>query len=120
MPRQKKTKKVKEKFLKVPLPEKMVLEADTLLQSRGSSVANFLVLQLMTFNRVNTIMGLEDPINFGKYTGVKVEAIIRADPQYMIWCVKQSNCRNRFDMEVVNLITEIAQDVCADPREIPF
>lgn len=120
MPRQRKPKKEKEKFVKVQLPERIAMEAEKLLQSRGSCLANFLILQIMTFHRMNTIMRLEDQINFGKYIGAKVETVIRADPQYMIWVITQSNCRTRFHMEVIDLVTQMAAEIVADPRDIPF
>lgn len=117
MPR--KARKPKEKYVKVKVPEGIAMEAEAVLQSRGSCLANFLILQIMTFHRVNTIMGLEDQLNFGKYIGAKVETVIRADPQYMIWIITQSNCRYRFKVEVVDMVTQIAAEI-SDPRDIPF
>lgn len=120
MARQRKPRKEKEKFVKVKVSERLAMNAEAILQSRGSCLANFLTLQIMTFHRMNTIMRLQDQLNFGKYIGAKVETVIRADPQYMIWIITQSNCRTRFHMEVVDLVTQMAAEIVSDPRDIPF
>lgn len=96
--------------IKVKVPRQELAHVEDVLTERGSNIDNFFSLKLLAFSRTNVVMGLGDRLNFGKYTGAFVEAVIRADLSYMHWIITKSNCRDRFEPEVRHLIMGLAQE----------
>ncbi len=50
-------------------------------------------------------LGIDDVLNFGKYSGRLVEDVIEEDPQYIAWCIDTDAAE--FDEEVIQLIEGI-------------
>lgn len=93
----------------VMLPEDLVSAArNKLLSERGIELETYLSVYLRTILRAGkSILGLNDAMTFGKYSGEKVENIVRIDPNYMTWIVTQDS-RTKFEPEVILLLNEIA------------
>lgn len=80
--------KSKDVIITVAVPGDLLDKALAVLDSRGSSLEDHVRLQLRRLIRKPKVYGLEDVITFGKYRGEHMNAIIRADPSYATWCLR--------------------------------
>lgn len=102
------------------VPISLVKPAQDILDARGSSLDAFVASRLLAFTRQTTILGLGDRMTFGKYTGMFVEACIRADLEYMYWIMTKSNCKDRFDEDVKGLVRQLAREDGHVTTDMPF
>jgi len=72
----------------VPVDPKLLKKAETILAERGTSMEQWLKLQMKTLIKHSRLYGLRDKISFGKYDEEFIEDIIRADPSYIAWCLR--------------------------------
>jgi hypothetical protein len=63
---------------------------------RGITPNHFAEVMIRSFTSIRTVYSLGDTIKFGKYAGVLVEDLIRADPKYCRWAYGNTD---RFDLD---------------------
>lgn len=107
----------------VELDRTLVEGIDEILQERGGSIEAFLELQMVGFVRSKAVLGLDDVMNFGKYTSVPVKHVIANDLAYMFWLVVEQKSK-KFKEEVYREVVRLssAEDFShfVDMDEIPF
>lgn len=70
------------------LPVKLYEKASSILYARGTTLDDFVRLQLLRLTKNEKFYDVQDPMTFGKYRDELVGTIIRADPEYMVWCLQ--------------------------------
>ncbi len=92
----------------IMIPTTIVKKArEKLTQERGIELETFVAIYLRMIVRASKgILGLSDLFGFGKYTGEKVEDVIRIDPSYVLWLITQDG-RTKFEPEVLILCNEM-------------
>lgn len=91
----------------VSLDANLLRAVDSVLQSTGSSAADYLELQLIKFTRTKAIHGLDDKLTFGQYEGLEVMHVCQTDLSYMYWLVVEQKS-NKFKPEVKAYVEELA------------
>ena len=77
-----------------PAPQGLVLEPEidaalrALAAERGMDLSTLVRLFLRNMAVKSNYYGLDTALRFGKYNGETVETIIRFDPSYIEWCLK--------------------------------
>lgn len=96
-------------YLKVEVPQKLALEVEQLLLTKGLSLDDTVRLYLramVTSSERNKALGLDSEMPFGKYKGELIEVVLRAEPNYVSSLV--SNGKSiKFQPEVLELLKEI-------------
>lgn len=72
----------------VELPKALFEKASAILLARGTTLDDFVRLQLLRLTKNEKFYGVGDQICFGKYRDETVATIIRGDPEYMVWCLQ--------------------------------
>lgn len=67
---------------------KLLKKVNTILAERGSNLEEWLRLQMKTLVKHSRLYNIDDPISFGKYDGETIRTIIKADPDYITWCLR--------------------------------
>lgn len=70
------------------LPMRLHAKVVQILEARGSTFDDFVRLQCLRLTKNEKFYDLTDKLTFGKYRGELIETVIRGDPEYMIWCLK--------------------------------
>jgi hypothetical protein len=80
------------KMVKVTLKVESDVRDDfeSLCVARGLEPEQMFRVMLRSFTRRKVVFHLTDELNFGKYNGLVLEEVIRADPRYMNWLVNES------------------------------
>lgn len=93
-----------EVYMEVPI--EVAREFYAMCQSRGIEQERMFSVMVKAFANKTEVYGLQDTLKFGKYGGVNVEDLIRADPQYCRWAIQNTE---RFDLtdEAYELLEEI-------------
>lgn len=76
------------------------------VEQYSGTLEGLVEIQLKSYLNVRVKLGLHDEFNFGKYQGVKVMEVLRNDPDYMIWLVKEQKS-NKFKSDVTEAVDEI-------------
>ena len=71
------------------LPTKLVEAATIILQGRGSDIEDYVRLKLKSLMRPTRHYDLYETYNFGKYKDEVVATVIRTDPEYVAWCLRE-------------------------------
>jgi hypothetical protein len=61
-----------------------------MIQRKGIDPAKQFEVMVRSFDRGPVKYGRHDVINFGKYSGMVIDDVLRADPRYMRWLVNTS------------------------------
>lgn len=92
----------------VALDRNLLEAVNRVLESTGSSVADYLELQLIKFTRNKAIHGLNDKLTFGQYEGLEVAHVCQTDLSYMHWLVVEQKS-NKFKPEVRTYVESLAE-----------
>lgn len=71
------------------IPKTLLRKAEAILEARGSNLEAFIRLNLKSLVRCEKFYGLADVMNFGKFRGEVIEDIIRGEPRYVAWCLRE-------------------------------
>lgn len=103
-----KARKTKGKTLiSVEIDDAVAKQVQAMLTARGTDVQTYIRLHLRSFTRVDTVLGLQAKMTFGKYLGELVEDVCRVNPGYVRWVITEST-NVRFEPEVTELLEELA------------
>lgn len=80
-------------------------------QQRGVDLSTFVRVALANLNRRSMLHDLETPFAFGKYRDEATENVIRCDPSYVQWCL-----RNMERFELSSGALALLERVEATPR----
>jgi hypothetical protein len=97
------------------LETKLVDDINAVLEQRGTNIETYIRLQLRAFRHAGKILGLNDRLNFGKFSGELVEDVCRAEPGYVEWLIANSTSA-RFHQDVLSLLEELREKA----EEIPL
>lgn len=91
------------------LDDAVLAKAEAVLTDRGTDIKSWMALQIGALSKVTKpVVGLVDPMPFGKYLGAKVEDVVRGDPSYAKWMLQTEGTADRFNQEVVQLYVELS------------
>lgn len=79
---------LQEMELKVKVPIRLFDDVQHLLDERGSTISELVRILLRQYMKNFKVYGLNDSIDFGKLSGEKMESIIRTQPDYIVWMLK--------------------------------
>jgi hypothetical protein len=105
--------------VQVSIPSHFAKKAKDLLERSGSSLETYLQMQTIAFTRANSLIGLNDTIHFGKYSGLRCEDVVRTDRAYITWLMGVSQ-KAKFDADVIELVHELEaefEEYGGDPGE---
>jgi hypothetical protein len=74
--------------IEVSLPVAIVETLQKTAERRGVGISDFIRLGLVSLSRRSKYMDLETPFSFGKYQGELCITVIKCDPAYVHWCLK--------------------------------
>lgn len=94
----------------VELPTKLVEQSKAVLAGRGSSLDDFVRLKLKGLLRPEKFYAQEDRYTFGKYKDEFVGTIIRTDPSYVAWCLREIEGFG-LDPAALELLSETGEDL---------
>ena len=69
----------------------VVAEFEDLCRNRGLEQEQMFRVMVRSFCRRKVTFDLHEELNFGKYNGLRLEEVIRADPQYINWLLEASS-----------------------------
>ena len=72
----------------IVIDPKLLKRANEILAERGTTMEQWLKLQLKSLIKHRRVYNIREKLTFGKYEGEIVEDVIRADPSYMSWCLR--------------------------------
>jgi hypothetical protein len=75
----------------VKLPGELLHEVEELAAKRGATVSELIRVWVRGARREPLVYGLKAKMGFGKYKGEPVEAVIRADPSYIVWALTKTD-----------------------------
>ncbi len=78
-----------------------------LVARRGADMDAFGTLMIRSFTRAPTIYSLEDKLGFGKYHGERCEDVIRGDPSYIEWLLRQDSKTFKLGQDGLDLLETI-------------
>lgn len=73
----------------VNLPPGLTERSLVILHERGTTLDDFVRLQLLRLTKNAKFFGLKDEMSFGKYHKEMIETVIRGDPEYIAWCLRE-------------------------------
>ena len=73
---------------------------------------------LRNVKRMSKVLSLSDPLDFGKYHGVKTEDVIRGDPEYMVWVITNTQTKLTDFNKYLFTIPETAQLLSCSPATV--
>jgi len=79
------------KGLKMTLDRDIVEAFEELCEKRGLEPEQMFRVMLAGFTRRKVYFNVGDELNFGKYNGLRLEEVIRADPRYVRWLLGESS-----------------------------
>lgn len=85
------TQRSKKTELTVNLPTKLADDILSLLSDRGlelDEVVRLYLRSMVTTSKRGRALNVNDEFQFGKYKDEEVGVIIRAEPSYIQWCLK--------------------------------
>lgn len=77
--------------VKIKIDREIAEDFEALCEDRGLTSEQMFRVMLRSFTRRKVFFTLQDELNFGKYNGLNVEEVIRADPRYVNWLLRESN-----------------------------
>lgn len=80
--------KAKENSVTVILPQALYRKALAILENRGTTFDDFVRLSLRRLVKNEKFYGLGDKFTFGKFEHETIEMVIRTEPTYLVWCLK--------------------------------
>jgi hypothetical protein len=84
--------------------------AEQILRERGTTIEAFLTFQLRGLTRKAKVYHLREQLTFGKYEGEFLEDIIRTEPGYITWCLR--NLVNFvIDPIALELLSQMGEDL---------
>ncbi len=103
-------KRPKTTVVSLEIPALLLTKALNVLGNRGTTLDDFLRLQLRSLTRHDRFYKLADRFTFGKYKDETIEDVIRADPTYLTWCL---NTVGGFaiDIEALELLQDMGVDL---------
>ena len=72
----------------IELPQDIAKRLDTMAESRGVDVSTLVRVSLHNLSRRSSYYDLDTRLGFGKYADENMEMVIRCDPSYISWCLK--------------------------------
>jgi len=97
------------KELLVEIPRNLYEEVNKLATDRDITVGDIVRLYfrtLVTANKSKAVIDLKDEMPFGKFQGETLEIIIKAEPKYVLWMIK-NNERFEIAPDAMKLMEEI-------------
>jgi hypothetical protein len=74
--------------LLVRLPSAVVRSLKKSAEQRGIEVSDFIRLGLVGLSRKSKYMDIDTIFRFGKYSGETLGIVVKIDPSYVYWCMK--------------------------------
>lgn len=71
------------------VPQALLSKGIDTLEGRGTSLDDWFRLKLKGLVRKPTYYELVDRYTFGKFKGEILEDVIRAEPTYVVWCIRE-------------------------------
>lgn len=96
--------------LSVQVSRALLTKAEKILGDRGTTVDTWIRLQLKRFVKNVKFYGLTDKITFGKYRDELMETIIRTDPEYVAWLIREVE-GFALEVEAFNLLSIMDVDL---------
>lgn len=102
--------RARQKVYEVTLPEASTEKAIAELARRGTTLDAFIRMKLKILIAGTKFYGLNDTYTFGKCRGERVEDVIRADPEYVAWCLREVDGFG-LDPEALELLQDMDVDL---------
>lgn len=94
----------------VSVPIRLLERSLSVLAERRTTMDDFVRLQLKRLTRSTKFYGLEDKLTFGKYREELLETVIRADPSYIAWCLREIE-GYALTVEALELLSQMGVDL---------
>ena len=94
----------------IRLSEHLVDELKKISKLRGASIESIINVALINVKPRKKILDLKDRMNFGKYSHLTVEEVIRCDQNYASWMIEKADHVN-FSSEVEELFYDLQSDL---------
>jgi hypothetical protein len=78
----------KEEELSVRLSSAVIRSLKRSAEQRGIEVSDFIRLGLIGLSRKSKYMDVDTIFSFGKYYGETLGIVVKVDPSYVYWCMK--------------------------------